>query len=254
MPLYLLLLHCPCSLGYVTLNPHPMVWSWSPGPRVLGMTGIHQGIESPLWRGRGRLPPPFSQNSSRTGEVKPGRLGLVSCVLWFCVCAFSVAKSCLTLLPSQGLSMPSRFLCLWNFPGKNTGVSCHSLLQGSSWPRDRTHVSCISWTGRQIPYPEPPGKCFMYLTGYKGLWSHHHLCRWGNCTRRSYVQDHAGLGLVVIKHCLPTINLEIHLQTHTLWIQLGTFLVFSVYSSSKPELVTNSWQNSVDFVMSLSHF
>ena len=25
---------------------------------------------------------------------------------------------------------PARLLCLWNFPGKNTGVGCHSLLQG----------------------------------------------------------------------------------------------------------------------------
>ena len=25
---------------------------------------------------------------------------------------------------------PLRFLCLWNFPGKNTGVGCHALLQG----------------------------------------------------------------------------------------------------------------------------
>ena len=25
---------------------------------------------------------------------------------------------------------PSRFLCPWNFPGKNTGVCCHSFLQG----------------------------------------------------------------------------------------------------------------------------
>ena len=27
-------------------------------------------------------------------------------------------------------SYPTRFLYLWNFPGKNTGVGCHSLLQG----------------------------------------------------------------------------------------------------------------------------
>ena len=32
-------------------------------------------------------------------------------------------------LQPQGLS-PSRFLCPWNFLGKNTGVACHSLLQG----------------------------------------------------------------------------------------------------------------------------
>ena len=29
-------------------------------------------------------------------------------------------------------------------PGKNTKVGCHTLLQGSSQPRDRTQVSCIS--------------------------------------------------------------------------------------------------------------
>ena len=26
---------------------------------------------------------------------------------------------------------PTRLLCPWNFPGKNTGVGCHALLQGS---------------------------------------------------------------------------------------------------------------------------
>ena len=25
---------------------------------------------------------------------------------------------------------PTKFLCPWNFPGKNTGVGCHFLLQG----------------------------------------------------------------------------------------------------------------------------
>ena len=39
---------------------------------------------------------------------------------------------------------PARLLCLWDFPGKNTGVSCHFLLQGSSVPRDRTRVSFIA--------------------------------------------------------------------------------------------------------------
>ena len=33
---------------------------------------------------------------------------------------------------------PARLLCPWDFPGKNTGVGCHFLLQ----PRDRTRVSC----------------------------------------------------------------------------------------------------------------
>ena len=32
-------------------------------------------------------------------------------------------------LRSHGLE-PTRLLCLWNFPGKHTGVGCHFLLQG----------------------------------------------------------------------------------------------------------------------------
>ena len=40
----------------------------------------------------------------------------------------SVAKSYLTLLQHRGLK-PGRLHCLF-FPGKNTGVGCHSLLQG----------------------------------------------------------------------------------------------------------------------------
>ena len=39
-----------------------------------------------------------------------------------------VAKSCLTLLQPHGLK-PTRLLCPGDFPGKNTGVGCHFLLQ-----------------------------------------------------------------------------------------------------------------------------
>ena len=42
-----------------------------------------------------------------------------------CVC--SVAQSCSILQPC-GLQ-PTRILCLWNFPGKNSGTGCHCLLQ-----------------------------------------------------------------------------------------------------------------------------
>ena len=35
-------------------------------------------------------------------------------------------------------------LHLWDFPGKNTGVGCHFLLQGVSQPRDGTWGSCIA--------------------------------------------------------------------------------------------------------------
>ena len=44
---------------------------------------------------------------------------------------------------------PDRLLCPWNFPGKNTRMGCHFLLQGSFWLMDLMHISC---TGRKILY------------------------------------------------------------------------------------------------------
>ena len=106
-------------------------------------------------------------------------MNYISLLLYPCVL---VAQLCPTLQP-QGLS-PARLLCPWDFPGKNTGVGCHSLLQGifptqgsnsgllhcgwilyqlsyqgsprtlecvaypfsrgTSWPRNQTGVSCIA--------------------------------------------------------------------------------------------------------------
>ena len=43
-------------------------------------------------------------------------------------CEVLVVQLCLTLRP-HGLQ-PTRLLCPWDFPGKDTGVGCHFLLQG----------------------------------------------------------------------------------------------------------------------------
>ena len=37
---------------------------------------------------------------------------------------------CCCLVTKSGLSQPTRLLCPWGFPGKNTAVGCHFLLQG----------------------------------------------------------------------------------------------------------------------------
>ena len=55
-----------------------------------------------------------------------GTLNIVKMVC-VCVCVYLVAQLYLTLC--NGLQ-PARLLCPWNFPGKNTGVVSHSLLQG----------------------------------------------------------------------------------------------------------------------------
>ena len=40
-----------------------------------------------------------------------------------------VTQSCPTLCDPMNCSLPSRILCPWDFPGKNTGMGSHSLLQ-----------------------------------------------------------------------------------------------------------------------------
>ena len=47
----------------------------------------------------------------------------------FCHCL--VAKLCPNLLRSHRLTVARRLLCPWNFPGKNTRVGWHFLLQGN---------------------------------------------------------------------------------------------------------------------------
>ena len=45
---------------------------------------------------------------------------------------------------------PTRLLCPWNFPGKNTGVGC--LLQGASLPGDYTHLlHLLHWQVDSLP-------------------------------------------------------------------------------------------------------
>ena len=78
-------------------------------------------------------------------------------------------------LQPHGLQ-PSRLLCPWDSLGKNTGVTCHSLFKGSSRPRDWTHISCVSCSGRWILYhchhygrsPVSVHKCVKYKTVFQG--------------------------------------------------------------------------------------
>ena len=49
---------------------------------------------------------------------------------------------------------PTRLLCPWDFPGRNTRVGCHFLLQGT-FPAQGLNphllcVSCVTWIGRWI--------------------------------------------------------------------------------------------------------
>ena len=60
-----------------------------------------------------------------------------------------VAKSCSTLLWLHGQA-PARLLCLWDFPGKNTRVGCHFLLQGI-FLTQRLNLCLLHWQVGSLP-------------------------------------------------------------------------------------------------------
>ena len=69
--------------------------------------------------------------------------------LCVCVCV-CVCVCTLVMSASAATWRTTRFLCLWNIPGRNTGMVAVSYTRDSSWPRDQMCVSCI---GRRILLP-----------------------------------------------------------------------------------------------------
>ena len=64
-------------------------------------------------------------------------------------CCCLVAKSCPTLLRPRGLQ-PARLLRPQDFPGKNTGVGCHFLLQGNFLTQGMNPYFLL-WQGDSLP-------------------------------------------------------------------------------------------------------
>ena len=67
------------------------------------------------------------------------------------------AQSCLTLCdPVDYSPQAPHFMEFWNSPGKNTGVGCHSLLQGI-FPTQGLNPGLPALQADSLP-SEPPGK------------------------------------------------------------------------------------------------
>ena len=67
---------------------------------------------------------------------------------------YLVAQSSLTLHDTMDCSLP-RLVCPWDSPGKNTGVGCHALLQGSIPTQGSNPVDwAIGETVEFLPNPQ----------------------------------------------------------------------------------------------------
>ena len=64
-----------------------------------------------------------------------------------------VTKSCMTVLGPHGVQ-PTRLLCPWSFPGKNTIVGCHFLVQ-RIFPIQGSNLCLLHWQADSFSTESP---------------------------------------------------------------------------------------------------
>ena len=134
-----------------------------------------------------------------------------------------VSQLCLAVLQPHRL-LPTRPLCPWDFPGKNTGVGCCFLPQEIFLTQDGTYISCI---GRQILYHWATWKAHKILYRYfgnpfpyacwenpmdRGAWQAtvHRIAK-----SQTWLSDWAHIIHIHIKRLIVLFNL--HRWSHSLW-------------------------------------
>ena len=110
-----------------------------------------------------------STTQDLASEIKPTLVNLTCCTACVCVWARACvrAQSCLTLCDPHGL-LPTRHLCPWNSPGKNTEVGSHSPFQGIFLIQEPLSPESPALAGRFFT-TGPAGKPMKHLT----MWQVH---------------------------------------------------------------------------------
>ena len=122
---------------------------------------------------------------------------------------------------------PTRLLCPWDSPGKNTIVVCHFLLQGSSRPRDWTQVSCFAgrffthcYKGRLHPLLNEysnKNRIFVSVFHFRQCWaliSPNHITRW----ERKHKNE--GKVSLLILHCCVRLKMFEIQSPSPQWVNL----------------------------------
>ena len=121
--------------------------TWPPSFRA--SRGIPYALRTRGWRAAQRLHPEgdpvslISGHGPSSADTSP-----------YCVCVLSCSAVSDSLRP-RGLH-PAGLLCLWNFPGKDTGAWCHLLLQGI-FPTQGSNPCLLHWQVASLSLA-PPGK------------------------------------------------------------------------------------------------
>ena len=137
--------------------PQCCIWKEDPLGQLVTQRNQVPPLGSPLWL------PPTLVSSIISKNFHPFIFSFFHLSIFFRVFIHSasiqkkvrsVSRSVMSDSLRQGLQ-PTRLLCPWDFPGKNTEWVAISFSRGSSQPRDRTQVSCTAgrfftnWTTRE---------------------------------------------------------------------------------------------------------
>ena len=108
----------------------------------------------------------FGKHPSSTGffRVQPQVLAILQPIIrstyFMCVHMCQVTSVVSDSLQVYGLQ-PTRLLCPWDSPGKNTGVGCHALLQGIFLTQG-LNLGLLHWQAGSLPLA-PRGKPVLYV-------------------------------------------------------------------------------------------
>ena len=103
-----------------------------------------------------------------------GRFCLLHFYCMHATCHFSLVCS-----PQPNGLLPTRLLCPWDFPGKNTRVGCHFLLQGTFLIQGSNLclLSLVHWQAGSLALA-PPGKSLLFQLVVMYLPSAHQEMLW----------------------------------------------------------------------------
>ena len=118
----------------------------------------------------------------------------------------------------------TRLLCLWDFPGKSTGVGCHFLSQGI-FPTQGSNLSCI--TGgffTSAPLGKPPGQ----LPSSKNM----------PLDRSSTGSDHIGFCIASCSvQCLDTVGADRGQQWINTWRNARWLMGLTAHPPPQPAIL-----------------
>ena len=132
---------------------------------------------------------------------------------------YLIAKSCLTLFFNPHGLWPARLFCPWDFQGMNTGVGCHSLLEGI-FPTQGLNLHLLSLLHWHTAFfffffltTKPPGKPQQRITWPQKCWS------WAILNQTVIPK-----GSCYLQHCIPRLVLGTQQRLNKCWLNKQSHL------------------------------